>query len=345
MNTSSMVNHLILTTLFLLGSAPPILGQVLEVGTQTLSFGVLDGQETEVIGRVEDLAVGPSGDIFLTDALQMRIGWIRADGSRVHWFGREGDGPEEFRWLGSIQVAPDGRVVAADVAHHRFVFLSLSDEGLHLDDVVQTPLTVRDFCFLQGRMFVLSYHDGRVVHEVDQDGAVLRSFGKPLKTPFEYGERFARFVDSYSGDGKILCLPESELVVVLPHILPEIRAFRVDGSTAWTHVLSPYARTTMKETSRGTMQMGWDPETSTVHESVSLWAHNEHVLAVQLVEATPPGGPDEGVVEVRFLDVRSGELLSFQRDVPRVAAMWQNQIVAWETLPYPRVVRYEGGVR
>jgi hypothetical protein len=306
---------------------------------------VFDGPEGEVIGRIEDIAVGPSGDIFLTDALNMRVGWIKADGGATRWFGREGDGPEDFRWLGAIDVAPDGRVVVADVSHHRLVFFSRSDEGLQFDEVARTPMAVRDLCFLGDRLFVLSYYDGRILHEVGWDGSVLRSFGDPLETPFELGDRFAPFVDSYSAEGEVLCMSEPGIIVVMTKILPEIRAFHLDGSVAWTTVLSPYARTTMTETSRGTIQMGFDPETSTVHESVSLWSPNRGLLAVQLVESTFPGGPDEGVVDLRFLDTSSGDLLSFAREAPRIATVWQDQVVAWEALPYPRIVRYKAVVR
>ena len=66
------------------------------------------------------------------------------------------------------------------------------------------------------------------------------------------------------------------------------------------------------------------------------------VVAVQLVEVTSGGGPDEAVAEIRFLDSSSGELLSVAHDVPRIATRWREKIIAWETLPYPRIVRYNG---
>ncbi len=323
--------------------ATSALGQGIEVGPAVASFGLIDGSPSEVIGRVRDIAVSPSGDVFFTDAIGMRVGWLRAAGTLGGWFGREGDGPEEFISLDAVDVLPDGRVAVGDEGHRRIVFLRPGPDGLTFDGDLRVVGFPRDICPWGDGFLVLSLQDGSVVQHLDQSGAHVDSFGSPLETPFRLAERWRSMTDGYSANGRMLCLPEHNRVIILSTILPEVRAFDIDGHLIWQTELSEYRRTMPTQNPSGSVSMRPDPKSGTTHIGVGAW-ERDGIVGLQLIEMGLKG-PSEGTSEVRFLDLATGNELGRQRPAPRVAAWHDSTFVAWENSPFPRIMRMNGKLR
>lgn len=326
-----------------LSSQPPEIScQTLEVGATEFSFGLLDGPDDYVIGEIGDVAVAETGDIYFTDLRAMRVGWLHPDGSLGGWFGKEGDGPEEFSWLGAVAVLPDGRIVVADEGHRRVVFLRRGEAGLAFESALKINGYPGDLCVLHDHLYILSLQNGNVVHKLDRDGQVILSFGVPLGTPFELSDRWSGMVDRYSARGHLLCVEGSDRLVVLPDILPEVRAFDSSGRLQWERELSPYFRTTPTQTAQGSVTMNGDPRSGTTHLGVGIW-ERDGLLGIQLLEADLGGLPD-AASEVRFLDLATGQELSRQNGVPRVASVAGSTIIAWENAPFPRIFKLRATV-
>ncbi len=79
-----------------------------------------------VIGTVEptDVAIGPDGDVYVTDSASNRIVWYKIDGSKILWGKNGGDGSSgtgigEFNNPQGISVDSRGVVYVADTDNHR----------------------------------------------------------------------------------------------------------------------------------------------------------------------------------------------------------------------------------
>jgi hypothetical protein len=106
-----------------------------EVDTLTpeLSIGGETGREEEAFGRVEDLAVGADGSIYVLDGLAHAIRVFRSDGEFVRSIGREGEGPGEFRHPLQLTLAMDGSLWVYDRSFPYGSVLVLAPEGNEID--------------------------------------------------------------------------------------------------------------------------------------------------------------------------------------------------------------------
>ncbi len=83
-------------------------------------IGSLGGAEWEQFGSVADVAFDGAANLHVFDNRAQRIVVVGLDGSYIREFGRQGEGPGEFRQATSLAVARDGRAVVADVGHRVF---------------------------------------------------------------------------------------------------------------------------------------------------------------------------------------------------------------------------------
>jgi hypothetical protein len=94
-------------------------------------IGVFEGEDHFMFGQVRSIAVGPDGSIYAVDAQVPALRKYAADGTYLATFGREGEGPGEYRGPdGGLAVLPDGRVVLRDPRNARLQVYSATGEPL-----------------------------------------------------------------------------------------------------------------------------------------------------------------------------------------------------------------------
>lgn len=71
-----------------------------------LDVGSVDGPDA--FGRLVDVAPRRGGGVWIVDSQERRVRGYDGDGREVLSFGRAGDGPGEFRSIGSVHEGPDG---------------------------------------------------------------------------------------------------------------------------------------------------------------------------------------------------------------------------------------------
>lgn len=99
---------------------------------EELSIGELDGADEYTFGRIGGLAVHDDGSLYVLDAQALEVRVYSADGEFQRRFGREGEGPGEFRQPLGIAFLPDDRLVIRDYGNGRInVFAA---DGTFLDD-------------------------------------------------------------------------------------------------------------------------------------------------------------------------------------------------------------------
>ncbi len=101
-------------------------GAVLE---PELRIGVFEGEDHYMFGDIRSLAVAPAGEIYLMDVHVPALRKYAPDGRYLATFGREGEGPGEYRGPdGGLAVLGDGRVVLRDPRNARLQLYSPDGE-------------------------------------------------------------------------------------------------------------------------------------------------------------------------------------------------------------------------
>jgi 6-bladed beta-propeller len=86
-------------------------------------IGSLDGDESTQFFSPRDGAFGPSGEIYVLDSGNHRVKvFSEADGSLLHAFGSEGNGPGEFQQQAVSMDLGDGKIVVLDAARRLHTF-------------------------------------------------------------------------------------------------------------------------------------------------------------------------------------------------------------------------------
>ena len=86
-------------------------------------IGLLDGAGPERFGTIERVLVQRSGNVFILDRDGLQLTWFGIDGGFRGVFGREGEGPGEFRRVKSLAFGAEGEVVVFDSWLRKLVFL------------------------------------------------------------------------------------------------------------------------------------------------------------------------------------------------------------------------------
>jgi DNA-binding beta-propeller fold protein YncE len=128
-----------------------------------------------------DLAVAPSGDLFVSDGYgNARVHRFTADGRLLLSWGEPGTGPGQFNLPHGIAVGPDSRVYVADRQNNRVQVFT--DEGAFLGEWTGLRRPTDIYIDPQGSVFVSELGDGPSaparVSIFDRDGIARGAFGE-----------------------------------------------------------------------------------------------------------------------------------------------------------------------
>ncbi len=98
--------------------------------TPDLVIGQFEGPDEYVFGSVRALAVAPDGSIYIFDSQVPALRKYAPDGTYVTTFGREGQGPGEYKNPDGLAVLPDGRVLLRDPGNARVTVYA--PDGQHM---------------------------------------------------------------------------------------------------------------------------------------------------------------------------------------------------------------------
>ena len=103
--------------------------------------GSVMGADWEQFGSVRSVAFDGAGRLHLFDELAARIVVVDVRGGFIHEFGREGEGPGEFRSADAMAVLADGRVVVGDTGHRAYSVFDASGVFLRMVRMGGDPRT------------------------------------------------------------------------------------------------------------------------------------------------------------------------------------------------------------
>lgn len=241
-------------------------------GRRAVQIGVADGAPAELFAVISDIAVGSDGGVFVLDMMQQELRSFDADGRHRATVGRKGRGPGEFLQPNALTITDDGLVHVVDNPNTRIATFRPTASSLeHVGDV-RLPFPVDGICAIGRRRFVMSIGQPRLIHELDDKGAVVRSFATaeppdPALGRIAPGAR--RMLEEYENQGRLACDAASESVLMLHSATFVVRAFSVDGRSLWRVRLVDVQPSEVKAVRGGAgIQIGPNVKTG-VHSSAS----------------------------------------------------------------------------
>jgi hypothetical protein len=147
MRTTALLFILLVSTLTACGGSDPdrrsraqddAASSPLQIPVDTLfRVGSVEGGTWDSFFRIQSLAFGPDGSLYILDAPQHRIHRVAPDGTHLGSFGRQGSGPGEFQTPLGMAVLPSGDLVVLDLGNNGFQIRAA--DGTWLRDVPLDP--------------------------------------------------------------------------------------------------------------------------------------------------------------------------------------------------------------
>lgn len=262
------------------------------------------------------------------DGYNSRVSLYSAEGMLLSTFGRKGRGPKEFFYPVAL-VGRDSDVLVLDRGNLRLSVLGTAGDSLHLLNEVRVPVSSpEDMCFVAGRLYLLGLREGHLIHELDESGQIVQSFGVPLPNDFTGGD--------LSAVGLLACSSHSQMVAFAASLLNRVQVFSTEGEMIWDGEIPGYERQ-QYDTTGGRFRPK-PPSAGFIHVVKGLdWVGNGQLL-VQLGKLPEGESP---MLEARLLDVGQGWLPESPR-WPRMLHVSDSLTLFEEIAPYPLVKVYRG---
>lgn len=307
-------------------------------------IGVVDGPPSDVFGHIEDVAVSEDGDVFVLDNMNMEVCWFARDGTFMGRAGRGGSGPGEFRAPMGVEVrakvgaAGPFEVEVLDMAHRRISAFAPADSGLVL--IRETTIAVfgTEFCRLGDEYFVLANDSVGIVNVFDSTGALVRRFAEPIGVIPPDLVQHRRVLREGFARGRILCLHDVGTIVVLPLMVPWVRAFTPEGQSRWSVELSGYHEERLEPSRSGRGIAHRLAATGFVTSGQSIHAYEPGTLLVSLTRRDW----ENEAHELRILHLGDGRETGSGASDMVFAGRIGDAIIGYVNEPYPRVIISRG---
>lgn len=275
-------------------------------------------------GKVTSVATNAAGDIFVLDQDLGRVGVFGPDGTYRFSLGKPGRGPGHIAVPQEILLTPDGHLHILDVASEQITEYGFLQAGVRAHFLRSIPLPDggSSFCAMQGHLFVLGLSNEQLVREIDANGKLVRSFGVP------YGQA-NRLIQTSLSAGMVVCLPEHDLILVVPSLVPEIRAYSPTGELVWVSQLERYSPVSYTLIDPGSVRFSLPPS-GQYHMTLAAFRVMDSLVAIQIGTMAKRGKGPVGLIalQTRFLSTRDGFERGQQSGLPLVRHLSGSKLYA-----------------
>lgn len=326
MRATRMLMKCFLTIAFLAAPLGLLQAQAIPQAIGTLRYARTLG-DADTFGQVTAAAALPGGRVAILDGMERRVTLFERTGSLMGVYERRGRGPGEF----SLPIAlalRGGSLLVLDRGNVRILELSVVADTLALRREIRAPIvSPSDMCSVGDRLFLLGYEGGKLVHEVDRDGKITRSFGTPARDDPTGGHLTAA--------GNLVCSPAG-WVAVLAATLNQVLIYSLEGEERWKGRIPDFKR--QEYDTGGGVLRPLRPSAGYTSTIVSARASDGRFLDLQLGRSSPRGASI--ALESRRLNVTTGSWLPVAMKWPRLLTISDGQHVFYEENPVPTVKVY-----
>jgi hypothetical protein len=317
-------------------------------------IGVAAGDPRAEFAAITDLAAAADGSVIILDDMNFQLRWFGADGEYRASIGRKGGGPAEFEAPTALTTTTDGRVHVVDNRNLRIGVFHASVMGgkgrptyeLTYERGNRLPFPVHDICAIGTRRFVLGIGQPKLIHELDPNGRVVRSFGDPLPLDAEVRRGFSpaglqRLTGMYNS-GHLACDARAERVYLLHDQRALVRAFSAAGQSLWQATLADALKGRVMPAHGGAgIVTAPDTETGAIGgpADITVGADGTIVVSVGEFGVQDDGGTGERY-EVRRLRAADGVQIARTAARGRISAIQGRRRYASVQSPIPSVFLY-----
>lgn len=234
-------------------------------GMETAFFGREDGEEYELLVRVQDIATDGQGNIFVLDADitaqptsdSKTVHVIDTGAQYLSSFGSSGAGPGEFMYPARVLVEEGvERILVAGSDREVDVFERKEQEAYRYFRSWKTRVSAHDACILRNHIYLLGYDpvSGHVIHKYSLDGEYVHGFGEP------YASTNAYVVSLLSTEGTLSCVAQHGVIGHIRNNIPVLAAYDEDGALLWrvrVEGIKPEATISVNVNSDGELQVSF----------------------------------------------------------------------------------------
>jgi hypothetical protein len=292
-----------------------------------LSIGTLQIPPPEVLGSIEDALVDHLGGVIVLDGQAAEVRLFNSHGQWRGTVGGRGRGPGEFVSARAIALGPQRRLWVFD------------GRGMvsAWEPVADSMRLLRSFS-VGGEVYVHGVLAGRhgVIHTFTADGTYIRSFGQVYRSRNP-------IINYQLSRGRLACAPASQVVLLAPQILPEVRAYSPDGVLLWWASVEGFRTLEAIELpTGGTMLRTPDAGGHLVTALVTARDGDDVLLQVTTTAKRSENEPDTRRFSFRLnINERFGTKVDW--GVGRVLDWGSDLVLMARDRPYPRVSLFRTG--
>ena len=302
-----------------------------ELGDEIWKVGRMEGPEYEVLGKIADVTFVGTG-LAVSDSHSDRIHWYDDSGIHRMSAGGSGGGPGEFVRVHSLDILPDGTLVAVDGGSRGIEFFG--EDGNSTDHLL-FPGSIEEMCLLDSTMVVLGTVDDSdlPLHLIDLADGSLASIGSTTAPESDSRNRGALVLGLLGGS--IGCM--ADRIVYARSSDGMVGALDRDGSVLWEVEMPSFLAIVYEDDGERGIKTS-APEGATefhVFHSVTRFGQT---VAVQ-IQRISLGTRDVSISTV-FLELASGEILGEDGSLPMIMAVKGDRIAVVREAPIPELAVY-----
>lgn len=305
------------------------LSRLISDARPVLSIGKMEGQRYEMIGRIEGLAAGESGRIYLLDSEYGEIRAYGPDGEFQFAFGRLGQGPGEFQDPEAMARDENGTLVVTDRGRRTKV-LTPADTTLILEEDFTVDISANDVCAMGGRIYAQGFSEasGSVIQVYTLKGEEVGTFADPYQST----NPVARMTLS---QGALECSREANTVVATFTYMPTVYGYSPDGELRWMSKLANFNMETVRGVSKGGRQgVQFRGEPGDMHMA-GLTAVENGLVLLQVNQLTEEDGRPRR--STYLVDATTGEGTFVTEGIPYLYDARDDLLYAGRYFPFPQV--------
>lgn len=228
----------------------PLAAQQAHLERIGVRVGTIEGPGV-TFGEVSDASAVPSGVVVL-DARLNTLQLIDRKGRVSDTLARAGNGPGELVRPRAITANSAGLFVL-DPAAGRFLVFQYREGMPAYRRQIAVRFTAFDLCSTGTAVVLLGTYRGRVLHALPIEGGAIQSFGDPWGPPHPLLERSL-------SRGFVACSQESDVILAVSSLVPEMRAYRTDGRLLWKRGIPEFKPVVIRPNRDGSVTYGTDAE-------------------------------------------------------------------------------------
>ena len=320
----------------------PSLSSVLRIGAPSLTIGENHREGPALFGVIKGVAIDGHQHIYVLDASTHNVRRFNSSGQHVATAGRSGRGPGDLAQPYSIWHDGDETLYVVDLLNGVNVFGTRGSRIQYRGRFAEGR-GVMAVCKLNGQLIAAGYYDKHILHALDADGRIVKSFGSAFRPDTDEVVQ----KDGNSGSIVLTCDEPNQRLYVAQAALGKVRSYNADGKVLWESVLPGFRGSQVFRDRKGAVVTLFPKHKTEAilplgHDHVVLQAHHKERRMAPNATRSPDRARgvemDLGVITY-VISVTNGRVITRQYGGPFLMSRAPGgiEVAAYDDDPFPRV--------